>query len=113
MAIFTYLLDYPANLQREPKVLVAQFGDGYVQRAGDGINTNLEVWNLTASNIPISVGEAIDTFLSTHGGHTSFEWTAPGINTIEGSYLCPAWKVSKQGEDKCSFSATFIEAVEL
>ena len=36
-----------AEPQVSHRALKAQFGDGYTQRAGDGINTRKEVWPLT------------------------------------------------------------------
>ena len=113
MATFSYLLNYPAKLTREPALLSVQFGDGYRQDAGDGINTNLETWNLQASNLPEFVGIAIDAFLLDKGGYTSFTWTAPQTGATAKDYICKKWNISYNDEDEANFSAVFEEVADL
>ena len=110
---FEYLLDFPAKLKRKPRTLLVQFGDGYSQRASDGINTNLATYSLQAGGLPASVGEDIDTFLSGLNGVDSFSWVPPNPNSVEGKYICKEWDVSWDDEDEATFSAIFIEVIEL
>jgi len=46
MTTFTFSPKYGAALSKEPRVKMAQFGDGYQQRVGDGINTIAREWSL-------------------------------------------------------------------
>lgn len=68
------------NSQRayEPKILRAEFGDGYFQAAGDGIHPFKETWSLAFGNRPKSEIDAIQTLLETLNGVQSFYWTPPG-----------------------------------
>lgn len=64
------------------RIKSAQFGDGYTQRVGDGINTRKEVWPLTFLGRKAEI-EAIKAFFDEHAGHKAFLWrgkafVAPG-----------------------------------
>jgi phage-related protein len=65
----------------KPRILKTQFGDGYMQRARDGINTITESWNLTWKNRKVADGQKlIDFFESTEGIH-AITWTPPYATT--------------------------------
>ena len=49
------------------RTLKAQFGDGYAQEVGDGLNTELNSWVLTFSGGPNDVFPVRD-FIRAHGG---------------------------------------------
>lgn len=96
----------------------AQFGDGYVQVEGDGINARLEQWNLDfVANE--TTAKAIMKFFDDQGGRYAFHWTNP--LGILGVYRCESYKITAMGKtagsplDKAetkfySVSATFIQA---
>ena len=76
---------YPDNNSSEKyknRVLAAQFGDGYQQMAGDGINNELEKWALNFSNRPKAQVDAIRAFLVARAGVESFYWTPPGETAL-------------------------------
>jgi phage-related protein len=56
--------------------LKAQFGDGYVQLAADGINNRQQEWPLVFRGKAPKI-EPIKAFLDRHGGHKPFTWTPP------------------------------------
>lgn len=58
------------------RTLVAQFGDGYAQRAGDGINLKGESWPLEFVGTGDTIGP-IREFLDRHQGFKSFLWKPP------------------------------------
>jgi phage-related protein len=60
------------KMQPEVKTLKAQFGDGYVQMAPDGLNNVREVANLTWSVLLPAQADAIYTFLKAHKGTIPF-----------------------------------------
>lgn len=64
--------------QREAKILRADFGDGYLQATGDGINPYKETWSLSFSNRPKSQIDAIKALLDDCNGVKAFFWTPPG-----------------------------------
>lgn len=91
-----------------PRTLKIDFGDGYNQRAADGINTNPEVWqlkwDLTGTNATTLIA-----FFKTHGGHTSFDWTPPRETTSQ-KFIVNEWNVVPYGEQGAVITAT-IEQV--
>lgn len=58
------------------RTLSASFGDGYTQRAGDGVNTQAAEWPLEFVGSKAFI-EPIATFLDTHGGFRAFNWIPP------------------------------------
>jgi len=54
----------------------AQFGDGYSQAVGDGINNLSESWQIQLGGSTEEVRPALE-FLRRHGGWKSFVWTSP------------------------------------
>lgn len=62
-----------AEAQVSHRTLTAQFGDGYTQRAGDGINTRKEVWPLTFIGRKDEI-QLIADFFDEHAGYKAFRW---------------------------------------
>lgn len=60
------------------RVKTAGFGDGYVQRAADGINAATVSWELIWSALLPSEATAIRDFFLARGGWQSFLYTVPG-----------------------------------
>lgn len=56
--------------------LEAKFGDGFTQRAGDGINDTYDSWSLTFTGSDELVGP-VKGFLDKHSGRRLFKWTPP------------------------------------
>jgi len=66
--------------KRTFRVLRAQFGDGYVQQAGDGINNETATWPLEFAGYAAQI-QPIDDFLRAHQGFKPFWWTPPMAST--------------------------------
>ncbi len=81
MEEFTWrpLLETPSSTKY--RNLTAQFGDGYKQVAGDGINTKLQAWDLLFRSSS-SVITDITEFLDRHAGALRFEWTPRGESKV-------------------------------
>ena len=60
------------------RVLEAQFGDGYTQRAGDGLNVTQSEWNVVFNDLIDTEAETIRAFLEARAGVEAFYWTPPG-----------------------------------
>jgi phage-related protein len=82
-----------------------RFGDGYVQRAPDGINTHLQSWALSWAGAAATVF-AIRDFLVAHVGQTFF-WTPPG--GTQGYYACEAYDSVPVSPGVYQLTATFVE----
>lgn len=82
MATFPYAPDWGCKPTMTPRVLKAQFGDGYDQRAGDGLSPFLATWGLTFSVRSESEARGIFGWLNGKSAHTTaFLWAVPGDST--------------------------------
>ena len=111
MAEFTWTPTYASlNKTLEPRVLKNNFGDGYTQRTGDGLNVILEKWTVefvdTVANIT-----TIDDFLKAREGWDDIDWTPP-IGSAS-KYICPSWTRELVGGVSNKLSATFEEVADL
>lgn len=110
MATFTYTPDFGATKKLQPKVNSISFGDGYEQRARNGLNTNPQSWDLAFSNRTDTEAEAIDDFLAARGGAESFDWTP--YNESAGKYVCKEWSKSIDGFNRNTIQAIFLQVFE-
>ncbi|MGE0256805.1 MAG: phage tail protein [Alphaproteobacteria bacterium] len=96
------------------RVLRAGFGDGYSQRAGDGLNCVISSWSVVWNALAPEEADYIDGFLTARGGHESFSWTAPGEDEAR-LWTCEAWSRAPQraGGSRASMTATLEEARDL
>jgi phage-related protein len=125
LPIFTppYQPSYGTILKPEVKVLRADFGDGYTQRAADGINNlrlKLELgWEyLTPAN-----ADVIINFLEARGGWQAFRWAAPDAPWSENAgvwtqpsvktWICDDWSRKRVRFGQDSVSAVFTRVFDL
>jgi len=72
--------DKSMTKQSTPRVLVANFGDGYEQRIADGINTLNETYSLTfATRLKADIDDIV-AFLDGKKGVNNFTLTLPDTN---------------------------------
>lgn len=109
-ATFIWLPNYNSAMQVVPRVLQAKFGDGYSQRAADGLNTMLRKWNLQFTNRTQADCDAIEAFLVSQGGCLSFNWTPP--SGAPGLWICGipnGWTRTPQTGPLSTITCTFEE----
>ncbi len=111
MAVFGWLPSFTPTLRRAPRVLVAQYGDGYLQRIGDGINTSPAVWDLKFSARSTTTAAAIMAFLDSAAGVQSFDWTDP--NGASGKYICRKYGGTRTSPLLHTVTATFDQVFDL
>jgi phage-related protein len=114
------------SAQTTPRVLRAQFGDGYSQSALDGLNAHLRKWSLQFEPIQTSTGTIslglINEWLEAHAGQR-FLWVqpppfgpAPGTGNpyYEGAktFECIEWSWSYQTGSIVGLTATFEQRAE-
>ena len=109
METFNYVPAPGQSKNVTPRVLKAQFGDGYSQRVGDGINFKPRIYNLVF-NREVSELNAIDAFLTARAGIEAFYWTP--LNGTAGVWLCESWARTDTLLHVGSISATFTEVFE-
>lgn len=102
---------YQSGQQVEYRIRRVDFGDGYAQRAGDGINTDKRVWTLEWAALLPAECDAIVAFLTARGGHESFLYTVPG--DVQRVYTCPSWTMGLASHATRSLQAKFQEEHDL
>ncbi|WP_223644380.1 phage tail protein [Corallococcus sp. EGB] len=86
MQRFPYTPDYGAQADSVPRVRKAQFGEGYTQRSGDGLNPVLRRWALQFSSLSKVDADGLEAFLRARAGVEAFEFVT----------LDTAWAVTAQ-----------------
>ncbi len=86
------------------RVRSAQFGDGYTQSVGDGINNRIDSWPLSFEGDAAYV-QPIKDFLDSHAGAQSFQWTPPlGAPAL---FRCTTYTLTPHAAGNYGLSATF------
>ena len=105
---FSYDPTVSSQLKQSPRVKKIQFGNGYFQITGDGINSNMETWNL-GFIVGDTAKQAIEDFFIAEGGYTYFNWTAPMNGATQKQYICPQWNITPLANNNYNISALFTE----
>lgn len=82
---FQAVADRGLSRQTNNKVLTAKFGDGYEQRVKDGINTKMDMFNITFNNRTASSINLLAAFFDDRSGK-NFDFTVTeltGDNTMK------------------------------
>lgn len=109
METFPWIPDESPKGKEKPRVLKSTFGDGYVQRTGDGTNRNLPTWPFTFSVRVKSEYDAILAFLRARDGQEAFLFTVPGESTAR-KFVCSEWDMTPYANGSsfridCTFEA--------
>ncbi|WP_446471090.1 phage tail protein [Xenorhabdus stockiae] len=76
------------------RVRTVQFGDGYTQRSGSGLNNEHQSWTVSfVGNLDYI--EEIRQFLIRHAGYRAFTWRNPMSKL--GLYVCQGHRVTAMG----------------
>ncbi|MBE0153254.1 phage tail protein [Serratia fonticola] len=91
------------------RVREVQFGDGYKQQVGDGLNTESQSWPMTFVGNWKRIHE-IRTFFKRHAGYKAFKWVTPNFEL--GLFTCKTYQVTalgknSRGESMYQLAATF------
>ena len=84
---------------------IAQFGDGYTQDAGNGLNNESQTWTHSATDLDSDTLDDIMAFLRAHKGYIRFRWTPP--NGEEGYYICRQYTMNPGEAELRTFTAVF------
>lgn len=87
--------------------IVAQYGDGYMQRAGDGINKKREKWSLMYDNLTQVQRDALALFIDQVEMSDTIEWTAPGDLTEKKWIIDPESEITEVAKTGDVYSLTF------
>lgn len=108
MSTFTppYAPSYGSGDDTEIKMLSNDFGDGYKQDTPDGLNNQVETWNLAWNDISDANAASIMSQLKGFNGGP-FEWTTPTGETKTFTCVNPKRVFTKY--QTCNVTATFIQ----
>lgn len=95
-----------------PRVYVAQFGDGYSQRLGAGINRKVNEWSVSFNSKSVTEIEEICAFLEQMDGVTGFNWTPPGESTTY-AVICQEWTKTYDTHISASLQAKFLQIFDV
>jgi len=104
--------DWGLDRAYKPRTLQAEFGDGYAQRAGDGINANPVEFSAVWTNATEAEKTYIDDFFKARGGYQSFYFTDEDEGSAS-SYNCKEWAVRHTDSDGYVITAKFREVFDL
>jgi phage-related protein len=93
-----------AQVANKPKVLSSRFGDGYEQRVTDGINANLQSWNLNFVDFKTTI-DTIEAFIASKGAVNAFTWTPSGFAEVK--VICREWARNLNSKNVHGLSCTF------
>lgn len=70
-------INQDSEMRMSQRVVTANYGDFYEQRAGIGIDAFSDAWTLNIGPVEKSVLDTFRTFWFNHGFAESFDWQAP------------------------------------
>ena len=93
MTDFDYGPSYSSASGVKPRINIVRFGDGYCQRAADGINLFPDKWSLTFDNVTDAVALEMETTLKAAAGGTLRWKPAPAAEADPyRNFMCLEWK---------------------
>lgn len=107
---FTWRPDKSAPGTFDQRVRTAQFGNGYTQRAADGINNETQSWNLTFTGKKARIAEIL-TFLRAQQGYKAFIWSTPFDGPRH--FTCSSFTPTHLGGSAWALTATFEQTYQV
>ncbi len=104
-------ISFSSNGSVNMRVLEAQFGDGYNQRAADGLNSISTDWSLVWTARPDADITILTDFFRSKFGFEIFLFTPP--NDIERQYVCKDYKPTPTADGFSSLTAKLEEQFDI
>lgn len=106
---FSWSPSYAGTFDNAPRVKVIKFGDGYEQRAKDGISSVLLNLDLVFDNRDINECSAIEHFLNAREATESFLFTPPPPYSKKKRFVCRTWQNSNVFYNNFAIKVKFEE----
>lgn len=98
--------------ETEYRILEVQYGNGYSQRALDGLNASMSSWNVSWENIPFAQFQALVAAFDAAYGIDYFTWQAPGDATTK-KWIVQKWSRAAASGNYYSVSATLKQVFDI
>jgi len=92
------------------RILKNEFGDGYSQRAADGLNNTPASWTLIWGGRTKADIDTLEAFFEGLGGWDTIEWT-PEHESTEKKFICTEWSRSFYDNDENDTLTAKLEQV--
>lgn len=102
---------YNVDKTETARVLKNDFGDGYRQRVGDGINNVSKNYIMTWQSTPTNI-KALITHFEERAGYQSFTWTPVG-EVASYKWTCEQWSWKYIRKNVVTLTATFLQEFDL
>lgn len=104
---FSFCTRVGASGDVSQRVWSNDFGDGYTQAGGIGINTKSQAWDISLTGRMVDGDDlkGVRDFLDRQEGYKSFNWTPPG--GAQGRYTANGYKLSAAGAGIFTLTVTF------
>ena len=103
----TNLITQSAAKTAKYTTITAQFGDGYMQRAVDGINDKQETWSISYDNLNLTNRNLLWLFIEQVKMTGVIEWTAPGDLLEKKWVIDPEGTISEQAKAGAIYTVNF------
>lgn len=107
MAIFNWRAEIGTSGSGEFNMFSSKFGDGYSQDIPNGINNEVQKWNVEVSGYEKDVQPVVD-FIRSHKGQP-FQWKAP-MSASLGWFSCKRYSFDPDGGAWMKFRMEFEQA---
>lgn len=94
------------------RVLRANFGDGYSQRAIDGLNQQRDEWTVSFNNLSDADADTLVAFYEQQAGSSYFTWTPPREATSK-KWIVSEWQRTPNTGDFDTVTAKYEQVHDL
>lgn len=94
-----------------PRVRRASFGDGYIQRSRDGINTMPKIYSVTIGPMTVANADTVEAFLTARGGVEAFFWQPPYAGSPL-KWIATKWKRTNRFPTADGLDVTFEQVFD-
>ena len=101
-------ISFGSEIKTTYKVLKAQFGDGYAQRSGDGLNKRQGTISVSIINLTVVEARVLTTFFDERGGYRSFSYQTPD-DFFPRLWVCETHSLNYVDANIRSITATWSE----
>lgn len=105
-------ISYSSSGKNECRTIENTFGDGYNQRAADGLNTIAQTWEVTWEDVPTADIDTLEAFFVARYGVIAFLWTPPR-QTVAKKWTCKTWSREPINLPTDRLRATFVQRFDL